>query len=158
MHTALLMQNVEISLQVLIKCFKQRRFFEIPRNIFLEPVAFTVDNGKLTANFKIARPLLNRYYKQAISSMYSDFNARERGAADQRRFDAVVTDVFGEEGKARMLAAGQYYVYIYLRVLSVVYTYLISIVVLCYFNIGYAFLGVWCVTARIVLFVCLFVF
>ena len=44
--------------------------FEIPRAIFLEHEAFSVDNGILTPTFKLKRPVARDHYRAHIDSLY----------------------------------------------------------------------------------------
>ncbi|KAJ2720245.1 medium-chain fatty acid-CoA ligase faa2 [Coemansia sp. Benny D115] len=55
--------------------------FEIPRNIYLESVPFTVDNDILTPTLKIKRPAAKKHYIEILNKLYEELNAAKNTSA-----------------------------------------------------------------------------
>lgn len=53
---------------------------ELPKNIYLDPVPWSIDNDLLTAAFKIKRPQMVKYYREQIEQMYQEVNAAAAAA------------------------------------------------------------------------------
>ena len=49
------------------------RGFEIPRDVYLESTAFSVENNLMTSTFKLKRHQAKRHYAQRIAEMYAKF-------------------------------------------------------------------------------------
>jgi fatty acid CoA ligase FadD9 len=52
--------------------------FEIPREIIVEPVPFTIENGLLSGIRKPSRPNLKRHYGQRLENLYADLAAAQQ--------------------------------------------------------------------------------
>lgn len=49
---------------------KELKGFEIPKNIYIEPEEFSIQNGLLTPTFKFKREIGKSYYAAQIANMY----------------------------------------------------------------------------------------
>jgi len=52
--------------------------FEIPREVIVEPVPFTIENGLLSGIRKPSRPNLKRHYGQRLENLYADLTAAQQ--------------------------------------------------------------------------------
>ncbi|KAJ2003077.1 medium-chain fatty acid-CoA ligase faa2 [Coemansia thaxteri] len=50
--------------------------FEIPKNLYLEPKAFSVENDILTPTFKVKRPAAKNHYNDILGRLYAELNAK----------------------------------------------------------------------------------
>lgn len=48
--------------------------WEVPADILLEPLPFSVENGLLTSTLKTNRPKLEQKYKSSLEEVYSKLN------------------------------------------------------------------------------------
>jgi acyl carrier protein len=68
--------------------------------VFLEPEAFTPDNGKLTPSVKLCRPFLERFYRNTIDSLVEEVALQSVENIDTRkiqqdRMKALVSEALG---------------------------------------------------------------
>ena len=53
--------------------------FELPKALYVESAAFSVENDLVTPTFKLRRPQLLKKYTEHVDTMYATF--KQRGAA-----------------------------------------------------------------------------
>jgi long-chain acyl-CoA synthetase len=51
---------------------KSLKGFEVVKNVYLEPEAFSVENDLVTPTMKLKRPALNKKYEKEIEKMYQE--------------------------------------------------------------------------------------
>eukprot|EP00026_Physarum_polycephalum_P001267 Phypoly_transcript_01268.p1 GENE.Phypoly_transcript_01268~~Phypoly_transcript_01268.p1 ORF type:complete len:1160 (+),score=192.11 Phypoly_transcript_01268:494-3481(+) len=66
--------------------------YEIPVNIILEPEIFTVENGKMTSSNKLARPILERFYKDAVNKKLEELSKKNEVSLWK-----ILSDIFGDK-------------------------------------------------------------
>lgn len=65
--------------------------YEIPSNIIVEPHVFTVENGKMTASNKLARPILEKFYREAVNAKLEE----EKSKSQEALLLDILQDILG---------------------------------------------------------------
>lgn len=67
--------------------------YEIPSNIIIEPQVFTVENAKMTSSNKLARPILEKFYRDAVNAKLEV----EKSKSHESLLLDILQDILGHE-------------------------------------------------------------